>query len=124
MAYPVGRLVSGEALWDGRSCRSLIQIRAVVIHQELVSQSIKLWTHQHITPPHIQHQQTIVISFLGNDVLWHRCILLACFQVVLIDVGGAIASAHGLLDLIGILHHVLQLILKILNFIENKKFIS
>jgi len=41
--YPVGRLVAWHALWDGRSCRGIIQVGAVVIHQELVSQSVQLW---------------------------------------------------------------------------------
>lgn len=41
--------------------------------------------------------------------------LLTSFQVSLIDIRGAVASAHRLLDLISILHHVLQLILNVLN---------
>lgn len=41
--------------------------------------------------------------------------LLTSFQVSLIDIRCAVASAQRLLDLISILHHVLQLILNVLN---------
>lgn len=41
-------------------------------------------------------------------------VILTRFQVGLIDIRRAIASAERLLDLIGILHHVLQLILYVL----------
>lgn len=44
-----------------------------------------------------------------------------CFQVILVDVRCAVASTHRLLDLICVLHHVLELILNILN-IKHKKF--
>lgn len=49
--------------------------------------------------------------------------LLTCFQVSLIDIRRAIASAQCLLDLISILHHVLQLILNVLN-VKKIMFLS
>lgn len=41
-------------------------------------------------------------------------VILTCFQVSLVDIRRAVASAQRLLDIIGILHHVLQLILYVL----------
>lgn len=44
--YPVDRLVAGHPLRDGRSRCSLIQVGAVVVHKELVSQSVQLCGHK------------------------------------------------------------------------------
>lgn len=44
--YPVGRFVSWNAFRDGGGCRGLIEVGAVIIEQQLVPQSIQLWTRQ------------------------------------------------------------------------------
>lgn len=49
-------------------------------------------------------------------------VFLTCFQVILVDVRRAVASAHCLLDFIGVLHHVLQLILNVLSIRDSKQF--
>lgn len=49
--------------------------------------------------------------------------LVTCFQVVFINFRGAIASAQRLLDVVGILHHVLQLILNILHIKRKQRVI-
>lgn len=48
-------------------------------------------------------------------------VFLTCFQVILVNVRRAVASAQRLLDVIGVLHHVLQLILNVLSITDSKQ---
>lgn len=54
----------------------------------------------------------VCVLYFGS-VLW-LCAALTCFQVVLVDLWRSVAPAQRLLHLVGVLHHVLQLVLEIL----------
>ena len=48
--YLVGLAVAGHSLRDGRGGRGLVQVRVVIVQQELVSQGVQLWREKNKQP--------------------------------------------------------------------------